>query len=220
MHREYIRRRMAERIRDRRIEFCRDPEGGLSYDTITTGVIAMKRIYQASHFRYYLLLSAAILLSAISAAFSADSVPAVHVDGAVTQPSDWTVARLHDELSAQIKPIKYTSGGKPHTSNCVPLTALLKAAGVSIDLKMGGDPKTKNAQLREVVIITGRDGYAVDFSLAELLPDIGNRAVWLALDMDGQPLPAADGPVKVIVPDDAKPGRWVRELASISVINT
>jgi Oxidoreductase molybdopterin binding domain len=180
----------------------------------------MKPIYQPKHRHHYVILSVAILLTGISAAFSADSVPVVHVDGAVTRPGDWTVARLHDELSADIKPIKYTSKGQEHTCNCVPLISVLKAAGVPIDLKMGTDPKTKNAQLHEVVIITGRDGYAVDFSLAELLPDIGNRAVWLALDMDGQPIAPADGPMKVLVPDDAKPGRWVRQLASISVMNT
>jgi hypothetical protein len=184
-------------------------------------LLTMKRGYYSNRSHYSLLFCVAILFAGFSVAYSADSVPAVHVGGgAVTQPSDWTVARLQDELAGQIKPVKYSSKGAQHTSNCVPLVAVLRAAGVPVDLKMGGDPKTKNAQLREVVIITGRDGYAVDFSLAELLPDIGNRAVWLALDMNGQPLAAEDGPVKLLVPEDVKPGRWVRGLATISVVNT
>jgi hypothetical protein len=57
------------------------------------------------------------------------------------------------------------------------------------------------------------------FSLAELLPAIGNRSAWLALDIDGEELRARDGPVKLIVPQDSKPGRWVHEIATITILD-
>jgi Oxidoreductase molybdopterin binding domain len=103
----------------------------------------------------------------------------------------------------------------------VALLSVLQDAGIDTVLKMDPkiDPKIKNYNLRLVVVIHGTDGYTTTFSLAELLPDIGNREAWLALDEDGQALSAKEGPVKLIVPSDAKPGRWVRALDSITVLD-
>jgi DMSO/TMAO reductase YedYZ molybdopterin-dependent catalytic subunit len=81
------------------------------------------------------------------------------------------------------------------------------------------DPKTKNSQLRLVVIVEARDGYTVAFSLAELLADVGNRPVWLSLELDGQPLSERDGPIRLIVPEDQKPARWVHSVKSISMVD-
>jgi DMSO/TMAO reductase YedYZ molybdopterin-dependent catalytic subunit len=52
-----------------------------------------------------------------------------------------------------------------------------------------------------------------------LLPEIGHRAVWLALDVDGKPLADESGPVELIVPDDTKPGPWVHGVRAITVID-
>ena len=101
------------------------------------------------------------------------------------------------------------------------MVALLKSAGVSTDLKEDpkADPKTKNAALRIVIIVRGTDGYTVALSLADILPAVGNRPAWLILDADGAPLRANESPAKLILPSDAKPGRWVRGIASISVVD-
>ena len=154
-------------------------------------------------------------------AFSAETEKAVHVGGEVAKSGDWTVSRIRNELASEIKSVQYTSRGQTHTSNCVSLLSILKAAGVQTELKMdtNADPKTKHYELRLAVVVEGRDGYAVTFSLAELLPDIGNRSVWLALDMDGQPLMSRDGPMKVIVPEDQKPARGVHAVQAITVVN-
>lgn len=81
------------------------------------------------------------------------------------------------------------------------------------------DPKDKNFPLRLVVVVTGRDGYVAAFSLAELLTDVGNTDAWLALDLDGKPLPQAHGPAKLIVPADQKPARWVRGIGTIWILD-
>jgi hypothetical protein len=99
------------------------------------------------------------------------------------------------------------------------LLDLLHAAGISTEIKMDpkADPRTRHRELRMTVTARASDGYAVVFSLAELLPDIGHRAVWLALDEDGAVLPDRDAPIKLIVPDDAKPARWVHGVEKLSV---
>jgi hypothetical protein len=98
----------------------------------------------------------------------------------------------------------------------------LKAAGAPVELKMDSksDPGLKSYSLRFVAVARGRDGYVVAFSLAELLPEIGNRHVWLALDEDGQPMSEQDGPMRLLSPDDQKPARGVHQLAEIAIVDT
>jgi hypothetical protein len=145
----------------------------------------------------------------------------VHIGGSSFKGGDFTVAQLQQQVASEIKPVQYNSHGAPHTFNCVPLASVLKAAGAQTDfvMKPGADPKTKYPQLRQAVIVTGRDGYAVVFSLAEILPMVGDRAVWVALDEDGKPLSDSDGPVRLIIPDDKMPVRAVHEIASIDLVD-
>jgi hypothetical protein len=154
---------------------------------------------------------------AIAAAAPADEI---HIQGSTTKPSDWTVEQIQTQLAADIKPVEYKSKGAMHTFSCVPLVSLLKAAGVPVEfvMKPGADPKVKNPQMRRAVLVSGRDGYSVAFSMAELLPMVGNRAVWVALEEDGKPLSENDGPVRLIVPDDGMPARGVHGVASIDVV--
>ena len=125
------------------------------------------------------------------------------------------------KLAAEIKPVQYNSRGTVHTFSCVPLASVLAAAGAPADFAMGGGaaPTVKNPQMRQVVVVTGRDGYRVVFSLAEILPMVGGRTVWAALAEDGKPLSDSDGPVRLIVPDDKMPSRAVHEIGSIEIVD-
>jgi hypothetical protein len=163
-----------------------------------------------------------LILITTSLAYAGAPAPVgVEVAGALSKPGSWTVDRIKSELADQIKAVEYTSHGDKHTSNAVPLLSLLKASGLAADLKMDpkADPGTKNMPLRMIVLVQGADGYTVTFSLAELLGDIGAKDVWVCLDADGKPLDDKDGPLRLIVPSDAKPGRWVHAVARITVID-
>jgi Oxidoreductase molybdopterin binding domain len=154
-------------------------------------------------------------------AYAGPGPDVIAVGGTVDKPGDWTAARLKSDLAADVKSISYTSHGQKHTSSAVPLLSLLKAAGIQTDLKMGPkvDPKTKNYPLRLIVIVQGHDGYTAGFSLAELLPEFGDKEAWLALDADGGPLTESDGPARLIIPSDVKPGRWVHGVGLITVLD-
>ena len=145
----------------------------------------------------------------------------VRVQGEVQKPQEWTAGQLRRTRSSDVHLIHYASRGQQHTSNAIELLALLKAAEAPIEFKMdpNADPKRKNYPLRLSVMVAGHDGYTVAFALAELLPDIGNREVWLAFDADGHPFPDGDGHLRLIVPGDQKPGRWVRDVTSITVVD-
>jgi hypothetical protein len=143
------------------------------------------------------------------------------IDGTATsQPSTWTVDQLKQQPAIPTTQIAYqTHDGSSHHSTCVSLLDVLHAAGVPIQIKMTpkADPRTKHRALRMIVTARATDGYIVVFSLGELLPDIGHRSVWLALDQDGEPFAGNDAPVKLISPDDIKPARWVHGVQELSV---
>lgn len=69
-----------------------------------------------------------------------------------------------------------------------------------------------------IVRITGADNYAVVFALAEFDPGFSDRTIILADQQDGQPLPDNAAPFRVVIPGDAHPARWVRQVKSIEII--
>jgi hypothetical protein len=166
-------------------------------------------------------MAALLLLVLCLTPTSADAEDAVQVTGTDGSAQTWTAARLKEVLASDVKAVEWISHGQKHTSSSVPLIAVLKASGVPVTLKMDpkADPHMKNYNLRLAVVIQGGDGYTATFSLAELLPEIGGREAWLALDEDGKPLPDRDGMAKRLVPADQKPVRWVRDVIRISVVD-
>lgn len=94
----------------------------------------------------------------------------------------------------------------------VALAALLQATGA-----MPAGP-LRGAQLGRYVQVDGRDGGRVLFALAEFDPALGNRTVVLADRCDGKPLDDDTGPLRMIVPGEARPARWVSQVEAITVI--
>jgi DMSO/TMAO reductase YedYZ molybdopterin-dependent catalytic subunit len=145
----------------------------------------------------------------------ADAPPAtLQIAGAVTKPVRWTSAQLATQFAADIRPLDYTLKGVHHTAKqAIPLLKLLEAANLKVN------PHVKHGDLQFIVAAEGHDGYTVDFSYAELLAEIGNRPVWVALDEDGKALTGEAAPAELIVPGDTKPARWVHSLTRIVVID-
>ena len=137
--------------------------------------------------------------------------PSLQVSGAVIRPGAWDAARLRRNLAPSLADVNYTLKGKSHKAHAVPLLALLQSAGPRFN------PKIKNHRIQFVVLVRGRDGYTAAFSLAELSPDLGGRAVWLALDEDGRPFAADAGPAQLLVTGDARPARWVHGVGAVVV---
>ncbi len=86
-------------------------------------------------------------------------------------------------------------------------------------LKQAGAPQLKGAAMAAYVLAEGADSYRVSFSLAELDPGLQDSQVIVADTMNGQPLGDKVGPLRLVVPQDKRPARWVRMLRSIKVVN-
>jgi hypothetical protein len=147
--------------------------------------------------------------------------PMLRVIGSVEKPQEWSAQQVREQFAKDVRAVSYMSRGQKVESKCVPMYALLKAAGAEVDLKMGAgtEPGKKNHALRLAVVVVSRDGYTAVFSLAELLPEVGARQVWLALDADGKPFSEGEGHMRLISPDDKNLSRWVRDVTTIQVVD-
>jgi hypothetical protein len=99
-----------------------------------------------------------------------------------------------------------------HVYSGVPVQGLLAKAGVQFGEKLRGKA------LRQVVIAHCRDHYDIVFALAEFDDAFNSRAILLVDRQDGQLLPAALGPVRLLVPGDKRPARWARMVTSLEVV--
>ena len=91
------------------------------------------------------------------------------------------------------------------------LATLLQKAGVTL----GKDLKGKN--LTKYILVGAADGYQVVFALAELDSDFTDRLIILADKVDGKLLAPGEGPFRIIVQDEKKPARCVRQVTGIRV---
>ena len=94
----------------------------------------------------------------------------------------------------------------------VPLAAILAAAGIQL-----GDT-LRGPRMAEVLLAEASDGYKVVFALAELDPAFTTRQIILADKRDGKPLTAKEGALRVVVPGDKRPARWIRQVTTLRVI--
>lgn len=94
----------------------------------------------------------------------------------------------------------------------VSLAALLQATGAMPDTPLRG------AHLDRYVLVTTRDDYRAVFSLGELDATLGNRGVYLVDRCDDAPLDDSSGPLRLLVPDDSRAARSVRQVERITVV--
>ena len=93
----------------------------------------------------------------------------------------------------------------------VALTSLLVKSGV-----VSGEA-IRGKKLSLVVIARAADGYQAVYALPELDPAFSKKLFLLADRKDGQPLPSSEGPFRLIVPDEMRQARWVRQVTSLVI---
>jgi DMSO/TMAO reductase YedYZ molybdopterin-dependent catalytic subunit len=129
------------------------------------------------------------------------------------------VSHPHVYQEQEWKQLKHTSipstnahEKKTSTFSGVSLRDLLKEAGVPSGENLRGKA------LATCVVVTANDGYQVTFSIAELDEGIGNLQVLVADSEDGKSLSPTAGPLRLVVPGDKRPARWVRMVKTIRVV--
>ena len=72
--------------------------------------------------------------------------------------------------------------------------------------------------LSTYVLATARDGYAVVYTLTEMDAEFSDGDLLVADKSKGEPLPANQGPLRIVAPHDKKPARSLRMLDRIDVV--
>jgi hypothetical protein len=78
-------------------------------------------------------------------------------------------------------------------------------------------PELRGEALTNYIVATGADGYQAVLALAEVDPTFHPGEVLVADAMNGGPLDAHSGPLKLVVTEDKRPARSVRNLTTIEV---
>ncbi|WDZ99368.1 molybdopterin-dependent oxidoreductase [Mucilaginibacter sp. SJ] len=134
----------------------------------------------------------------------------VKVTGEVTNPL--TIGNADLQQYKQTTVTRKDRDGKDHTYSGVIVSEILAKAGVTLG------PDLRGENLAKYLLVEASDGYQVLFALAELDKGFTDRAIILADKVDGQPLVPADGPFRIIVQDEKKPARCIKQVTGMKVM--
>ncbi len=93
----------------------------------------------------------------------------------------------------------------------VDLREVLKLAGVKF-----GD-EGKKANLLSYLIVEAADNYRVVFAMSELEPNFTDKTILLADQRDGKLLSKDEGKLRLVVPDEKKLARSVRQVVRLKI---
>jgi DMSO/TMAO reductase YedYZ molybdopterin-dependent catalytic subunit len=155
-------------------------------------------------------VSGILLQTQLLQAQAAPSAAALTVGGAVEHPLTLSLADIAKMRRSAIQTKAHD--GSTVSYEGVLISDLMQAAGVPSGEKLRG------ADLAACLLATAKDGYRVVFSLAELDAAFTDSKVLVADRMNGKPLPAGQGPLKLVAPRDKRAARSVRELERLEVV--
>jgi len=144
-----------------------------------------------------------------SPATDAGARPSLAVRGEVTQPLKLDAGDLARMARRSVKARDHD--GRESVFDGVLVADILKKAGVKQGKDLRGD------LLAPYLLVEAADGYRVVFALPELDEAFTDRIVLLADRKDGKPLSDREGPFRIVVPDEKRPARWVREVTALTI---
>jgi DMSO/TMAO reductase YedYZ molybdopterin-dependent catalytic subunit len=101
--------------------------------------------------------------------------------------------------------------GRESVFDGVLVADILKKAGIKQGKELRGE------LLASYLLVEAADGYRVVFALPELDEVFTDRVVLLADRKDGKPLSDREGPFRLVVPDEKRPARWVRQVIAFTI---
>ncbi len=123
-----------------------------------------------------------------------------------------TKLTLADIAKLKRQTVKGNDHGTAATFEGYPLIEVLRLAGIEF-----GDA-LRGKRLATFLFVEAADKYQAVFALPELDPVFTDKIILLADRRNGQPLSEKEGVLRVIVPDEKKQGRWVRQVTSLKIL--
>jgi hypothetical protein len=158
----------------------------------------------------YTILVLATFTFSSAAQTSAKTEPVLHVEVENGKTLDLTAKDLAKFTRRDVKGKDHD--GKESVYSGYNLIDILLAAGAKI-----GKDELKGKELGAYLLVEAADGYKATFAIAEIAPEFTDKVILLADTRDGKPLDAKEGKWQIIVPDDKKHGRWVRQVTALKI---
>ena len=95
----------------------------------------------------------------------------------------------------------------------VTLKSVLEKAGVTFGESM------KGKRLTNCLLVEAADGYRAVIALPELDPAFTDKQTVLAFLRDGKPLGEKEGPYRIVIPDEKRMARWVRQVTTLKIVD-
>ena len=76
----------------------------------------------------------------------------------------------------------------------------------------------KGKQIASCLLVQAADGYRVVIALPEIDPAFTDKQFVLAFLKDGKPLDAKEGPYLIVIPDEKRMARWVRQVTTLKIV--
>ncbi|HXM62063.1 MAG TPA: molybdopterin-dependent oxidoreductase [Terriglobales bacterium] len=106
-----------------------------------------------------------------------------------------------------------SASGTSVTFEGVALVAVLEKAGVEFGASL------KGKRLASYLLVEAADSYRVVIALPELDPAFTDKQTVLAFLKDGKPLDEKEGPYRVVIPDEKRMARWVRQVTTLKIVD-
>jgi hypothetical protein len=103
--------------------------------------------------------------------------------------------------------------GTSATFEGVALGALLVKAGVGFGETLRGK------RMASCLLVEAADGYRAVIALPELDPAFTDKQIVLAFLKDGKPLDDKEGPYRIVIPDEKRMARWVRQVTLLKIVD-
>jgi hypothetical protein len=130
-----------------------------------------------------------------------------------TEIGKLTVLTKADIAALPTTTVTTGSSDAPVTFVGVSVKALLEKAGV------GFGEALRVKRLASCLLVEAADGYRVVIALPELDPAFSDRQIVLAFLRNGKPLDEKEGPYRIVIPDEKRMARWVRQVTTLRIVD-
>jgi len=117
------------------------------------------------------------------------------------------------EALPHVKVTASEHGSPPVNFEGVTLKSVLEKAGVTFGESM------KGKRLTNCLLVEAADGYRVVIALPELDPAFTDKQTVLAFLRDGKSLGEKEGPYRIVIPDEKRMARWVRQVTTLKIVD-
>jgi hypothetical protein len=162
--------------------------------------------------RNRLFLPAALFVFALALTLQATLALSQKLTVQTESGKQTVLARADIEALPRVKVTTAASGGSA-TFEGVPLRAVLEKAGV------GFGETLKGKRMASCLLVEAADDYRVVIALPEVDPRFTDKQVILAFLKDGKPLDDKEGPYRIVIPDEKRMARWVRQVTTLKIVD-